>query len=184
VGRRVSRQFPSCKYALALTFHPRSAPRFKTSLQIIHLPPVSIYATLDAALVADYVVLLLSSEHEVEEEGERVLRCLQGAVGAQVVAVVQVSAECGESEAQGVWEIAGCLLDKRQMRDSDSRGEFHCPGRRIMRGEFGSGSSKENAMSDHETPIPPRKGFPDAFSQRPLPLQKLTPLSSHRPTHR
>ncbi|KAI5454393.1 ribosome biogenesis protein tsr1 [Naganishia albida] len=66
------------------------APRFKTSLHIIHLPPVSLYATLDAALVADYVVLLLSSEHEVEEEGERVLRCLQGAVGgAQVVAAVQ-----------------------------------------------------------------------------------------------
>ncbi|KAJ9115204.1 hypothetical protein QFC20_001071 [Naganishia adeliensis] len=65
------------------------APRFKTSLQIIHLPPVSLYATLDAALVADYVVLLLSSENEVEEEGEKVLRCLQGVVGAQVVAVVQ-----------------------------------------------------------------------------------------------
>jgi hypothetical protein len=70
---------------------PSSAPRFKTSLQIVHLPPVSIYATLDAALVADYVVLLLSSEVEVEEEGERVLRCLQGVVGAQVVAAVQVS---------------------------------------------------------------------------------------------
>lgn len=52
---------------------------------------MSIYATLDAALVADYVVLLLSSEVEVEEEGERVLRCLQGVVGAQVVAAVQVS---------------------------------------------------------------------------------------------
>lgn len=42
--------------------------------------------------MADYVVLLLSSEDEVEEEGESVLRSLQGVVGqAQVVAVVQVS---------------------------------------------------------------------------------------------
>ncbi|KAJ9111440.1 hypothetical protein QFC19_001209 [Naganishia cerealis] len=70
------------------------APRFKTSLQLIHLPPVSLYATLDAALASDYVVLLLSSEYEVDAEGEAILRCLQSVIGghgggAQVVACVQ-----------------------------------------------------------------------------------------------
>jgi hypothetical protein len=47
---------------------------------------------LEAAGVADYVVLLLSSEDEVEEEGEAVLRCLQGGGGVgEIVACVQVS---------------------------------------------------------------------------------------------
>jgi len=67
------------------------APRFKTSLQINLLPPISVYPTLDAALVSDYVVLLLSSTDEVQFEGEAVLRCLQGqAGGVEVVSCVQV----------------------------------------------------------------------------------------------
>ena len=75
---------------------PDSAPKFKTSVQLIHLPPLSLYATLDAALASDYVVLLLSSEHEVTEEGERILRCLQSVIGggggqAEVIACVHVS---------------------------------------------------------------------------------------------
>ncbi|WVQ83997.1 hypothetical protein IAT38_006142 [Cryptococcus sp. DSM 104549] len=66
------------------------APRFKTTLQINLLPPLSLYPTLDAALVSDYVVLLLSSSDEVQLDGEAVLRCLQGQVGgAEVVACVQ-----------------------------------------------------------------------------------------------
>ncbi|KAJ9124987.1 hypothetical protein QFC24_002919 [Naganishia onofrii] len=74
------------------------APRFKTSLQLIHLPPVSLYATLDAALASDYVVLLLSSEYEVDAEGEAILRSLQSVIGghgggAQVVACVQSPAD-------------------------------------------------------------------------------------------
>ncbi|KAK4688928.1 pre-rRNA-processing protein TSR1, partial [Tremellales sp. Uapishka_1] len=69
------------------------APRFKTSLQINLLPPLSLYATLDAALVSDYVVLLLSSTDEVQLEGEGVLRCLQGQVGgAEIVSCVQAPA--------------------------------------------------------------------------------------------
>ena len=67
------------------------APRFKTSLQINLLPPLSVYSTLDAALVSDYVVLLLSSSEEVQLEGEAVLRCLQGqAGGVEVLSCVQV----------------------------------------------------------------------------------------------
>lgn len=68
------------------------APRFRTSLQINILPPLAMYQTLDAALVSDYVVLLLSSTDEVQLEGEAVLRCLQGQVGGvEVVSCVQVS---------------------------------------------------------------------------------------------
>ncbi|WWD22043.1 hypothetical protein CI109_106531 [Kwoniella shandongensis] len=66
------------------------APRFKTTLQINLLPPLSLYPTLDAAFVSDYVVLLLSSVDEVQLEGEAILRCLQGQVGgAEIVACVQ-----------------------------------------------------------------------------------------------
>ena len=68
------------------------APRFKTSLQLNLLPSLSVYPTLDAALVSDYVVLLLSCTEEVQLEGEAVLRCLQGqAGGVEVVSCVQVS---------------------------------------------------------------------------------------------
>ncbi|EIW68703.1 hypothetical protein TREMEDRAFT_74147 [Tremella mesenterica DSM 1558] len=66
------------------------APRFKTILQINLLPSLDVYASLDAALVSDYVVLLLSSKDEVQLEGEGVLRCLQGqAGGVEVVTCVQ-----------------------------------------------------------------------------------------------
>jgi pre-rRNA-processing protein TSR1 len=68
------------------------APRFKTTLQINLLPPLDVWQTLDAALVSDYVVLLLSSANDVQLEGEAVLRCLQGqAGGVEVVSCVQVS---------------------------------------------------------------------------------------------
>jgi pre-rRNA-processing protein TSR1 len=68
------------------------APRFKTNLQVNLLPALTTYDTLDAALVSDYVVLLLSSTDEVQLEGEAVLRCLQAqAGGVEVVACVQVS---------------------------------------------------------------------------------------------
>lgn len=68
------------------------APRFKTTLQINVLPPLSVYAALDAALVSDYVVLLMSSTREVQLEGEAVLRCLQAQCGGvEIVPVVQVS---------------------------------------------------------------------------------------------
>lgn len=68
------------------------APRYKTNLQINLLPTLSVYAALDAALVSDYLVLVMSSTHEVQLEGEAVLRCLQAQVGGvEVVPVVQVS---------------------------------------------------------------------------------------------
>ena len=75
------------------------APRFKTNLQFNLLPALSTYPTLDAALVSDYVVLLLSSTDEVQLEGESVLRCLQAqAGGVDVVACVQVRRR---TDAQG-----------------------------------------------------------------------------------
>ncbi|AFR95500.2 pre-rRNA-processing protein TSR1 [Cryptococcus neoformans C23] len=66
------------------------APRYKTSLQINLLPPLSVYPTLDAAFVSDYIVLLMSSVDEVQLQGETILRSLQGQVGgAEIVACVQ-----------------------------------------------------------------------------------------------
>ncbi|ODO03106.1 hypothetical protein I350_05951 [Cryptococcus amylolentus CBS 6273] len=69
------------------------APRFKTTLQVNLLPSLSLYPTLDSALVSDYVVLLLSSVDEVQVEGETVLRCLQGQIGTrEVISCVQAPA--------------------------------------------------------------------------------------------
>lgn len=68
------------------------APRFKTNVQINLLPPLALYQTLDAALVSDYIVLLMSATHEVQLEGEAVLRCLQAQCGGvEMVPAVQVS---------------------------------------------------------------------------------------------
>lgn len=68
------------------------AQRFKTALHFNVLPPYQLYPTLDAALVSDMVIVLLSSVDEVQLEGETILRCLQGqAGGVNVVPVVQVS---------------------------------------------------------------------------------------------
>lgn len=67
------------------------APRFKTTLHLNLLPPLQLYSTLDAALVSDAVVVLLSSVDEVQLEGESILRCLQGQVGGvNIVPCVQV----------------------------------------------------------------------------------------------
>jgi pre-rRNA-processing protein TSR1 len=84
------------------------APRFKTSLQINLLPALSTYETLDAALVSDYMVLLLSSTDEVQLEGEAVLRCLQGQVGGvDIVSCVQVNCHL---------QLCGCKADNRHQR--------------------------------------------------------------------
>jgi pre-rRNA-processing protein TSR1 len=73
------------------------APRYKTNLQINLLPPLAVYPTLDAALVSDYLVLLMSSQKEVQLEGEAVLRCLQAQCGGvEVIPVVQVRAGDGK----------------------------------------------------------------------------------------
>lgn len=67
------------------------APRFKSSIHFNILPPLQLYAALDAALVSDIVVLLFSSVDEVQLEGEAILRCLQGqAGGVNTIACVQV----------------------------------------------------------------------------------------------
>ncbi|KAL7424358.1 ribosome biogenesis protein tsr1 [Cryptotrichosporon argae] len=74
--------------------HLLRAPRFKTALQVNVVPALDVYAALDAALVSDYVVLLLSSTDEVQLEGEAVLRCLQGQAGTvEVIPVVQAPAD-------------------------------------------------------------------------------------------
>lgn len=65
--------------------------KFKTTLILNLLPPLQLYSALDAALVSDTVILLLSSVDEVQAEGETILRCLQGQVGdAHVLSCVQV----------------------------------------------------------------------------------------------
>ncbi|KAG9126309.1 hypothetical protein FRC07_003964 [Ceratobasidium sp. 392] len=77
------------------------APRFRTSLQLLVLPYRHLYASLDAALAADYTLLALSPVTEVDSWGERLLRCLQSQGGLHnVVSVVQHPA--GEKPQPGV----------------------------------------------------------------------------------
>ncbi|KAI0084896.1 ribosome biogenesis protein tsr1 [Irpex rosettiformis] len=64
------------------------AERFKTSLQFITLPYRHLYAALDACKVADYVVFALSSEVEVDNWGDTLLRALQAQGLPQVLTVV------------------------------------------------------------------------------------------------
>ncbi|KAF8327580.1 uncharacterized protein EI90DRAFT_3067300 [Cantharellus anzutake] len=52
-------------------------PRFKTSLQTLLLPYHSFYAALDATKAADYVIFVLSTQVEVDDWGDTLLRSLQ-----------------------------------------------------------------------------------------------------------
>lgn len=66
----------------------RRADRFKTSLQFVPLPYRKLYAALDACKVADYVVFALSSEVEVDNWGDTLLRALQAQGLPEVVTAI------------------------------------------------------------------------------------------------
>lgn len=64
--------------------------RFKQKLQYLVVGR-NLWAALDAARVADYVVFVLSAEQEVDGLGELMLRGIEGQGVSNVMAVVQVS---------------------------------------------------------------------------------------------
>lgn len=66
--------------------------RFRQSLQYISAKYDLMNAT-DIARMADFVVLVLSAEVEVEEQGELLLRSIEGQGISNVMAVVQVCSE-------------------------------------------------------------------------------------------
>ncbi|KIY70613.1 ribosome biogenesis protein tsr1 [Cylindrobasidium torrendii FP15055 ss-10] len=70
-----------------------NADRFKTSAQFLSVPYRQMYAALDAAKVADYVVLVLSTNVEVDTWGETLLRTLDSQGMPKVVAVVAPNAD-------------------------------------------------------------------------------------------
>ena len=90
------RYFHSCKSSLRslkvsdVSGLPR-AERFRSTLQFILLPCADLYATLDGTKAADYTILGLSTEQEVDDRGDLLLRCLQAQGLPQVVAVACVS---------------------------------------------------------------------------------------------
>jgi len=51
-------------------------PRFKTRVQYL-TPKRDVFACMDACRVADFVLFVLSAEHEVDETGEQMLRCIE-----------------------------------------------------------------------------------------------------------
>jgi pre-rRNA-processing protein TSR1 len=65
--------------------------RFKTSLQFILLPYGSFFSALDALKVADYTLLLLSSQVEVNGWGDTLLRAMQAQGFPSVVTAVSPS---------------------------------------------------------------------------------------------
>lgn len=78
-------------YCSVVKFHNQS-------LRFLLLPPASdpesTFAVLDGCTTADFVLIGLSSDQEVDRQGETVLRCMTGSgVGASggVLGVVQVS---------------------------------------------------------------------------------------------
>ncbi|TKA32845.1 hypothetical protein B0A50_01071 [Salinomyces thailandicus] len=52
-------------------------PRFKQKVQYL-TPARDLFACLDAARIADFVLFILSAEEEVDELGEQMLRCIEG----------------------------------------------------------------------------------------------------------
>lgn len=61
----------------------RSVPKFHNqSLRFLLLPsaaqPASLFPIIDTVSAADFTIVALSSEQEVDEQGETVLRCLTG----------------------------------------------------------------------------------------------------------
>ncbi|KAI6797284.1 putative pre-rRNA processing protein Tsr1 [Hortaea werneckii] len=52
-------------------------PRFKQKVQYL-TPARALFACLDAARIADFVLFVLSAEEEVDEVGEQILRCIEG----------------------------------------------------------------------------------------------------------
>lgn len=79
------------------------ASRFKTSLQFIPLAYDTLFQTLDACKVADYVVFLLSPTMEVSETGDTLLRILQTQGTPNAVSVMLPTLDASrKSEKTGI----------------------------------------------------------------------------------
>ncbi|TKA68240.1 hypothetical protein B0A55_10030 [Friedmanniomyces simplex] len=57
--------------------HSVEVPRFKTRMQYLSPDRTDLFAVLDACRVAGYVLFVLSAQEEVDELGERMLRCVE-----------------------------------------------------------------------------------------------------------
>lgn len=89
---------------------PRGGPiqtrvdRFKQNIQYV---PVgrNLISALDACRVADFVVMILSPVQEVDEQGELLLRCIEGQGVSNVITVAQVRPELALPLIHG-WNLA------------------------------------------------------------------------------
>ena len=90
--------------------------RFRSSIQFVLLPYGQLLRTLDATKVADYTVLGLSAEQEVNSEGENLLRCLQAQGFPQTVAVVpHVSSQ--QTLIRSIFHFCSGQLKRREKED-------------------------------------------------------------------
>lgn len=76
---------------MALTYHVRRAERHRSTVHFILLRHGELYTALDATKAADYVLLGLSPENEVDTKGDLLLRCLQAQGLPQTLAAAVVS---------------------------------------------------------------------------------------------
>ena len=74
--------------------------RFRQSLQYIPAK-YDLMNALDVCRMADFVVFVLSADVEVEEEGEMLLRSVEGQGISNVVALVQVSTYDNQESSSG-----------------------------------------------------------------------------------
>jgi hypothetical protein len=91
--------------------------RFRQSLQYIPAK-YDLMGALDVCRMADFVVLALSSEVEVEEQGEQLLRSIEGQGISNVVAVVQVRRDPLLLDCRVVGLTVGLLSGSRQNQSS------------------------------------------------------------------
>jgi pre-rRNA-processing protein TSR1 len=91
-----------CRFELLFSRSIYRAERFKTSLQFVNVPYGSLYAALDTAKCADYVVFVLSPTVEVSPWGDTLLRALQAQGMPEVVAACDPSGPTDAKTRQGI----------------------------------------------------------------------------------
>lgn len=80
--------------------------RFRQNVQYI-LAKYDLMNALDACRMADFVVLVMSAEVEVEDEGELILRSIESQGISNTMAAVQVCMFCNAMRPADSWVVPG-----------------------------------------------------------------------------
>jgi len=75
-------------------------PRFKQNLQFIVPQRRDVWEALDCSRMADYVLLIMSADEEVDQLGENVLRAIESQGISTIISLVQDLEKCGAQKKQ------------------------------------------------------------------------------------